>query len=188
VHGAAGQDESDDARAELRQAQRHLKWLLIEHEHNLEALQRVRRQRAKLREQAESLAAALAESRSAAYWAKQSAGDRPALRFGRGRAADPEADLVREVEAAEEFDGGWYLQQNPRAVRSGLSPALHYVRQGNAKKLDPGPRFSTAGYLRRHPEAADSGLPALLHALRTGNVGETTTGESDSSPAGDVHL
>lgn len=188
MHEGAEQGPSGDAGAELRQAQRHLKWLLIEHEHNVEALQRVRRQRAKLREQVASLAADLAETRAIAYWAEQSARPRAALRLGRSRTTDPEADLVREVEAAAEFDGGWYLQQHPHAVRSGLSPALHYVRHGNSRKLDPGPAFSTSGYLRRHPEAADSGLPALLHALRHGNTGETTTGEADSSPTDDVHL
>lgn len=187
MHGAAGQDQSDQAHAEHRQTQRHLKWLLIEHEHNLEALQRVRRQRARLREQAASLATALAESRSSAYWAEQSAQGRPAL-FGRSRGTDPEAELVREVEDAEEFDGGWYLQQYPRAVRSGLSPALHYVRHGNDKSLDPGPGFSTSGYLRRHPDATGSGLPALVHAVRNGHTAETPTGGPDPSPADDVHL
>lgn len=192
MHGPSGQDQKDQARtdqahAEHRQTQRHLKWLLIEHEHNLETLQRVRRQRARLRDQVESLATALAESRSAAYWAEQSSPGRPAL-FGRSRGTDPEAELVREVEAAEQFDGGWYLQQHPAAVSSGLSPALHYVRHGNDKALDPGPRFSTSAHLRRHPDAIDTGLPALVHAVRNGLTGETSTGEADPSPAGDVHL
>jgi hypothetical protein len=181
-------DPLGEVRRALRTAHRELRWLLIEHEHNLESLQRVRRQRAKLRAQAEDLATALAESRSAAYWAQQAAPARSVRRMGRAKAADPEADLVREVEADDLFDGGWYLRTHPKAVRSGLSPALHYVRHGNAGKLDPGPKFRTAAYLERHPEVADGDLPALLHATRRGNPGETTVDDAESSPAPDVLL
>jgi hypothetical protein len=166
-------------------AQRELRWLLIEHEHNLEALQRVRRQRARLREQVDELATALAESRSAAYWGEQATPTR--RRLGRGPAADPEADLVREVEASALFDGAWYLRTHPKAAGSGLSPALHYVR--HAARLDPGPRFQTKRYLEQHPEAAQGDLPPLLHALRHGHL-DDRAGEADtaSSPAHHLHL
>ncbi|WP_107771541.1 hypothetical protein [Nocardioides sediminis] len=149
--------------SELLRARRETKWVQGELEHQAEALQRVRRQRARLREQSESLAAALAAELSSSYWR--------AVETGRGRLRrrDPEADLVREVEASPHFDAGWYLRQHQAAIAGQrLAPALHHVRHANERRLDPGEDFSTARYLRRHPEAGDSGLPALLHATRHG--------------------
>lgn len=174
----------------LRRAGREMKWWQIELEHTAEALQRTRRQRARLREQVDALSDVLADSLSARYWeARASATGGVGRLLGRGP-ADPEADLVREVEASELFDGGWYLRSHAKAVRSGLSPALHYVRHGNAKRLDPGPRFSTADYLELHHEVADGGLPALLHAVRHGLLIESHDDDTDaaSSPAHDLHL
>ncbi|MBS2937250.1 hypothetical protein KDN32_05805 [Nocardioides sp. J2M5] len=185
-------DQSDEAlrlaRAEkaLRQSGRELKWWQIELEHTAEDLQRARRQRARLRDQVDALSDALAASLSASYWAAQEPASGVGRLLGRG-GADPEAELVREVEANDLFDGGWYLRSHRKAVASGLSPALHYVRHGNRKRLDPGPRFSTAHYLERHPDAAD-GLPALLHATRHGNLGEPSHQDAAASPANDVHL
>ena len=101
---------------------------------------------------------------------------------GRRSSGDPEAALVREVEASGAFDGGWYLRTHPKAARSGLSPALHLVRHGNAKRLDPGPSFSTAAYLERHPEAADDGVPALLHAIRHDRLGRDDDDDADRVP------
>ena len=95
---------------------------------------------------------------------------------------------MREVEASAAFDGGWYLRTHTQAARSGLSPALHFVRHSNVKRLDPGPSFSTAAYLERHPEAADAGVPALLHAARHDRLGETSDDASQASPASDLHL
>lgn len=152
---------SDDLERDLGLARRELKWVRTDLEHVTEALQRVRRQRARLREQSEALAAGLAAELSAAYWRDQESG------LGRLRRRDPEADLVREVEGSSQFDAGWYLRQNQRAIlEQRLSPALHHVRNANEKKLDPGEGFSTGRYLLRHPDAAGSGLPAIVHAER----------------------
>lgn len=178
-----------EAEKALRRAGREMKWWQIELEHTAEALQRARRQRARLREQTEVLSEVLADTLSARYWES-----RPSAAAGVGRLlgrapADPEAELVREVEAHALFDGGWYLRNHAKAVRSGLSPALHYVRHGNAKRLDPGPAFSTADHLAKHPEARDSGVPALLHATRHGLLRETHDDtDAAASPAHDLHL
>jgi len=172
----------------LRQSGRELKWWQIELEHCKEALQRARRQRARLREQVDVLSDVLATALSQAYWAEhESRGSGVARLVGRRSSGDPEAALVREVEASTAFDGGWYLRTHPKAARSGLSPALHLVRHGNAKRLDPGPSFSTAAYLERHPEAAEAGVPALLHAIRHGRLDETSD-DATASPASDLHL
>ena len=188
-------DETDTAvrlaRAEkaLRQSGRELKWWQIELEHTQEALQRARRQRARLRDQVDTFSDVLATSLSRAYWAGQESRDSGVARLVRRRSSESdEAALVREVEASAAFDGGWYLRTHPAAARSGLSPALHLVRHGNAQRLDPGPSFSTGAYLERHPDAADAGVPALLHALRHGRLGETSDDASTASPASDLHL
>ncbi|MBC2933221.1 hypothetical protein [Nocardioides sp. zg-1228] len=191
-------DETDDprvaarlARAEkaLRQSGRELKWWQIELEHTTESLQRARRQRARLREQVDTFSDALAATLSRAYWAdRESRGTGVARLVGRRPSGEREAGLVRQVEASGAFDGGWYLRAHPQALRSGLSPALHYVRHGNAKRLDPGPSFSTAAYLERHPEATQEDLPALVHAIRHDRLGETSHDDAAASPASDLHL
>ncbi|QIK77081.1 hypothetical protein [Nocardioides piscis] len=158
-------DRVTELERELQLARREVKWVCTDQEHLTEALQRVRRQRAKLRDQSESLATALAAELSAAYWREQKASHRRV----RLRAADPEATLVREVESSPLFDAGWYLRQHQRTIiEHHLAPAVHYVRHANERRLDPSEGFSTDRYLLRHPEARDSGVPALVHALRNG--------------------
>lgn len=175
--------------AALRQTQRHLKWLQIEHEHNLETLQRVRRQRARLRDQVNALSDALAASLSQRFWEGRPARSGVGRLLGRAGSSDPEADLVAEVESCNLFDGGWYLRTYPKVLQSGVSPALHYVRAGSQKGLDPGPGFSTSAYMARHPEASNSGLPALVHAARHGNLHERTPDDGQAESLGsDVHL
>jgi hypothetical protein len=189
-------DETDEtgtaarlARAEkaLRQSGRELKWWQIELEHTTEDLQRARRQRARLREQADILSEALAEALAEAYWSSRQSPSGVGRLLGRGPSTDPESDLVREVEGSDLFDGPWYLRTHPKAARSGLSPALHYVR--HAARLDPGPRFHTRRYLEQHPEAAAGDLPPLLHALRHGHLTDRADdADNASSPAHDAHL
>ena len=162
---AAESDRTAELERALQLARREIKWIRIEQEHMSEALQRVRRQRARLREQSEALASSLAAELSASYWRRRESG------VGRLRRRDPEADLVREVEGSPLFDAGWYLRQHQDTiVEQHLSPALHHVRHANQRRLDPGEAFSTGRYLLRHPEAADSGLPALVHAQRHSQV------------------
>lgn len=163
---AAGQ-EPDVLRDALRLAQRELKWTQIEHEHQAEALQRVRRQRARLREQLDQATEVLAEVLSERY-RSEAGGARSALGRLARRGDSSEADLVAEVEASELFDAAWYLRRYPEAVRDRVAPAVHLVRHGNERGLDPSDRFGTRAYLTAHPEAAASGLPALVHHLRSG--------------------
>jgi hypothetical protein len=66
------------------------------------------------------------------------------------------------------FDGPWYLREYPDVARTGLSPALHYLRHGAAEGKDPGPRFSTARYLTRHPRLDPARDNPLLHHLSSG--------------------
>ncbi|MDO9395581.1 MAG: hypothetical protein Q7T71_03445 [Herbiconiux sp.] len=73
------------------------------------------------------------------------------------------ADLER-IRASPLFDGAWYLQTYPKVIRTGLSPALHYLRLGADQLKDPGPHFSVGAYLRDHPDVPD-GTNHLLHYL-----------------------
>lgn len=73
-----------------------------------------------------------------------------------------EVDDVARLRASPLFDGAWYLQEYPEVVRTGLSPALHYLRHGAAERKDPGPSFDTRAYLREHPEVP-RGTNPLLH-------------------------
>jgi hypothetical protein len=168
THGDAVLAEGQDTgalRDALRLAQRELKWTQIEHEHQAESLQRVRRQRSRLREQLDQATEVLAEVLSERYWA-DAGGVRSALGRLAGRGRSAEADLVAEVEASELFDGAWYLRRYPDAVRDRVAPALHLVRHGNERGLDPSERFHTGAYLAAHPDT--QGLPALVHHLRSG--------------------
>lgn len=171
-------EQTADLRASLRLAQRELKWTQIEHEHQAESLQRVRRQRARLREQYELTSEALAAVLSEQYWA-QARGPRAAMgrlaRRGRSDSDGSESDLVAEVEASELFDGAWYLRRYPDAVRDRMAPALHLVRHGNERRLDPSERFDTGAYLAAHPDT--DGLPALVHHLRSGAPPSSTAAQ-----------
>ena len=155
-------DEVAELTEALRLARRELKLVRGQQESSLETLQRVRRQRAALRDQAQACAEALAGLLAERYW--QGEGGRLA-RIGRTRRT-PEQELVAEVEAAEEFDAAWYLRHNLDAVADLVSPAAHYVRVGGAVGRDPGPAFDTARYLHRYPEARDASVPPLIHFLR----------------------
>jgi hypothetical protein len=155
-----GLDAVAELTESLRLARRELKLVRGEQELSVETLQRVRRQRAGLGKQLNELSDVLAALLSEQYWAAQ----RP-----RRRRTD-EQTLVAEVEASDLFDAGWYLRQHPEVAKERLSPALDYVRTGNAAGRDPGPRFDTAGYLREHPDAGTAGVPLLVHHLRNGAV------------------
>jgi hypothetical protein len=167
----AGERHVADLRDSLRLAQRELKWTQIEHEHQAEALQRVRRQRARLREQLDVTTEVLAEVLSGRYWAQAGGARSPLGRLARRTRSDvdaTEADLVAEVEASDLFDGAWYLRRYPEAARDRIAPTLHLVRHGNDRGLDPSEHFDTRAYLAQHPQAAASGVPALVHHLRAG--------------------
>lgn len=155
-------------RESLRLALRELKWMQIEHEHQAESLQRVRRQRARLREQLDLASEALAAVLSEQYWTQARTPKTLGRLARRGGAASgtTEAALVAEVEASRLFDGAWYLRRYPNAVRERIAPALHLVRFGNEMGLDPSEGFSTSRYLTEHPDTG--GLPALVHHLRSG--------------------
>jgi hypothetical protein len=110
----------------------------------------------------------LARVLSERYWATQPAGLAARLRRG-GQEAATEREVVAQIEASDLFDGGWYLRQQPDAVRARLSPAVHYVRIGAGTGAEPGPDFDTRSYLEEHPEVLGGRLAAVLHRIRSGD-------------------
>jgi hypothetical protein len=157
-----------DLAESLRLARRELKFARGRQEAAEETLQRVRRQRAALREHLRSCTDVLATLLSEQYWSAQPSGLAGRLRPGRDASATERA-RVAAVEASDLFDGGWYLRHQPEAVRDRISPALHYVRTAADSRADPGPAFDTQQYLEDHPDARRSELPALLHHLTHGH-------------------
>ena len=80
---------------------------------------------------------------------------------------DPEA--VARIAASELFDAGWY-----RATQaSDMVPdqaARHYLQEGGARGLSPGPLFDGPWYLANNPDVAAAGLNPLLHYLDSGRA------------------
>jgi hypothetical protein len=83
-------------------------------------------------------------------------------RVAAGSPAPDEVGDLAKIRSSPLFDGTWYLQQYPDVVRSGLSPALHYLRHGAAQRKDPGPHFDARAYLKEHPDLPRRVNP-LLH-------------------------
>ncbi|PYE82174.1 glycosyltransferase [Pseudoroseicyclus aestuarii] len=81
---------------------------------------------------------------------------------------DTSAAAIRDLEASALFDPDWYLQSNPEARESDLSPAEHYLSVGGPEGRSPSPEFDAAAYLQDHPDVAAAGYVPLLHYLHHG--------------------
>lgn len=79
-----------------------------------------------------------------------------------------EAADAKELRKSRLFDGAWYLSTYPEVAETGLSPALHYLRQGAGEGKDPGPEFSTKNYLAANTRLGRIKANPLLNHLRTG--------------------
>lgn len=79
-----------------------------------------------------------------------------------------EASDAKELRKSRLFDGAWYLSTYPEVAESGLSPALHYLRQGADEGKDPGPEFSTRNYVAANNRLGRIKVNPLLNHLRTG--------------------
>ena len=172
--------EADRLREDLRICRLELAQVRTAQEHAAEAalddrrrLHRAERQLRKLAEAADELLNQHEDERRP----RAGLGRRVGRRLpGRRADPDPEEQQAALLRSSEMFDGAWYLAQHPRALASGLSAAVHYLRRGAAAGFDPSPRFRTRDYLREHPELADSGVNPLIHLLTTAR------GEAGSSP------
>jgi hypothetical protein len=91
----------------------------------------------------------------------------------RRRSRSEEWQQARQIAASSLFNGPWYLRRHPAAAATGLPPALHYLRHGAPKGLNPSPKFNTRRYLSTHPEVAASGMNPLLHQLQQREPGRS---------------
>jgi len=80
-----------------------------------------------------------------------------------------ERRLVRLLYSTGSFDHDYYLKRYPDVVKSGLDPALHYLRLGSAEERDPSSAFVTAVYRSRHPELS-LGINPLVDAILSGRT------------------
>lgn len=79
-----------------------------------------------------------------------------------------EAEALALLAESQLFDPDWYRKQYPDVVKTGLDPALHYIRRGGAAKRKPSIYFDPIYYLDQNPSVARSGIPPLIHYLKYG--------------------
>lgn len=148
---------------ELRLCKLELSKVRVEYETAAERNASLRRETVKAQREASRIAQAVADElfdrtrrQVASHW----------WPGRRNRVSRAEWDQVAMIRGSKFFNAAWYLRQNPDAIRSGLDPALHFLRIGHRAGCDPGPRFDLEAYTRRHPELRKTRENPLLHYLR----------------------
>ncbi|WP_331303352.1 rhamnan synthesis F family protein [Methylobacterium oryzae] len=79
--------------------------------------------------------------------------------------ADPE--LVARIAASDLFDAEWYRATQAPDVALDRA-ARHYLQEGAARGLSPGPVFDGPWYLKNNADVAAAGQNPLLHYLNDG--------------------
>ncbi|TXN00793.1 hypothetical protein FV242_20845 [Methylobacterium sp. WL64] len=104
------------------------------------------------------------------------AGSNPLLHYlecGRceGRLICPVAApaVVARIAASELFDADWYRETQAPGVAADQA-VRHYLQEGGARGLSPGPLFDGPWYLANNPDVAAAGLNPLLHFLDSGRA------------------
>ena len=87
------------------------------------------------------------------------------------RGGQRECDEYRLLEQSALFDAAWYCEQYGGQDASAASdPVGHYLAQGAAAGLNPGPGFDGAWYLSTYPDVTAAGMNPLVHFLRHGQA------------------
>ncbi|SDA35271.1 Haloacid dehalogenase-like hydrolase [Methylobacterium sp. UNC378MF] len=88
-----------------------------------------------------------------------------------GRPICPYVDreAAARIAASDLFDAEWYRATQARDVVP-VQAARHYLQQGAARGLSPGPLFDGPWYLDNNPDVAAAGLNPLLHYLDSGRA------------------
>ncbi|WP_267360213.1 rhamnan synthesis F family protein [Methylobacterium sp. GC_Met_3] len=81
--------------------------------------------------------------------------------------ADPTA--LAPIENSDLFDADWYRRTNAADLPPNPA-ARHYLREGAARGMNPGPLFDAVWYLGNNADVAEAGLNPLLHYLRSGRA------------------
>ncbi|WP_163005976.1 rhamnan synthesis F family protein [Methylobacterium brachiatum] len=104
------------------------------------------------------------------------AGQNPLLHYlndGRseGRPICPFADPVAlaQIEGSDLFDAAWYQSTYIPDLPPNQA-ARHYLREGAARGMNPGPLFDGNWYLGNNADVAEAGLNPLLHYLNSGRA------------------
>jgi hypothetical protein len=82
--------------------------------------------------------------------------------------ANREAAHAKLISASNLFDAEWYGRKYQAVGKSGLDPALHYLRHGAALGYAPSPAFHAADYASRHNDVRGTGMNPLVHYLLFG--------------------
>src|SRR5690606_33097240 len=88
--------------------------------------------------------------------------------WARGDRLMAQADDIRAVRESGLFDLGWFRERCPGAPGEEAAAVAHFLDNGMALGLDPGPGFSMRRYLLRNPDVAAAGMNPLLHYLAYG--------------------
>ena len=85
-------------------------------------------------------------------------------------AAGREAAIAGIIAESPLFDAEWYAAKHADVAKSGVPPALHYLRAGAARGWAPSPGFDGADYLGRHKDVARTGMNPLQHYMLFGKA------------------
>ncbi len=85
-----------------------------------------------------------------------------------GRVIEPAA--AARVAGSRLFDADWYRSTQAPDLPSDRDAAHHYLQQGAALGLSPGPLFDGPLYLADNPDVAEAGLNPLLHYIDYGQA------------------
>ncbi|MCJ2131288.1 rhamnan synthesis F family protein [Methylobacterium sp. E-045] len=94
------------------------------------------------------------------------------------------ADL-NAVRSSAIFDHDWYRRTQAPDLSADADPIEHYLTEGAALGLNPGPLFDSAWYLKQNPDVARGGMNPLVHfwahGRHEGRLGKTVTTTNISS-------
>lgn len=90
-------------------------------------------------------------------------------RWWRREKPDPErAAVCALILRSGLFDPDWYRARYLAEAGPAIDPVEHYLDQGRAQRLSPGPNFDAGWYAEANPDVAASGHDLLLHYLQHG--------------------
>ena len=75
---------------------------------------------------------------------------------------------ARMISRSNLFDAAWYVGKYQNEIPQRMNPALHYVRIGADKGLNPSLHFDTDFYLKAHPDVLLSRMNPLAHFIKHG--------------------
>ena len=89
------------------------------------------------------------------------------------------------IKQTGQFDGSFYLMNNPDVARSGMDPLKHYIWNGGEEGRDPNPHFSSHDYLSNNPDVKETGVNPFYHYLKYGqDEGRKPKSEKDQREQG----